>query len=340
MNLQHNVNLQGYNTFGIHATASRFVAIESPDQLVQTLQQPAVKEAPLFVLGGGSNILLTQNIEALVLHMAIKGITFTPQGADHVLVHAGAGESWHALVLHCLERGYGGIENLSLIPGTVGAAPMQNIGAYGVEIKDVFHSLEAVEISTGKTATFNAQQCQFGYRESIFKRHAKGQYIITRVTLRLTTSQHHINTSYGAINDTLAAMGVSQPTIQQVSQAVIHIRESKLPNPAQIGNAGSFFKNPVVDKLDHEALKAEFGEVPGYAQPNGQTIKVPAAWLIDQCGWKGHRRGPIGVHDKQPLVLVNHSNGVGKDLYALAMDIRTSVAQKFGIELTPEVNII
>jgi len=340
LTVQQNVNLQGHNTFGLSATANRYVAIESPDQLVHTLQQPATKSAPLFVLGGGSNILLTQNIDALVLHMAVKGIVFTPHGSNHVLVNAGAGENWHSLVMHCLDRGYGGIENLSLIPGTVGAAPMQNIGAYGVEIKEVFHSLEAVEISTAKTVTFTGDECQFGYRESIFKRQAKGRYIITSVTLKLTTTQHAMNTSYGAINDTLGTMGIAAPTIADISRAVIRIRQSKLPDPAQIGNAGSFFKNPVVDKLDYEALKAEFGEVPGYAQADGHAVKVPAAWLIDQCGWKGHRRGAIGVHNKQPLVLVNHGGGKGSDIYALAMDIRSSVAQKFGIELTPEVNII
>ena len=249
-----------------------------------------------------------------------------------------AGEVWHDFVLHCIKKDWAGVENLSLIPGTVGAAPMQNIGAYGVEIKEVFHSLEAIEIATGKLVAFDKEKCEFGYRESVFKKSAKGKYIITSVTFQLN-KKVNLNTTYGAISDTLDEMKVTEINIKAVSDAVIKIRQSKLPDPAKIGNAGSFFKNPSIDRIDYEGLRSESPSIPGYKQP-GDKLKVPAAWLIEKAGWKGKTIGNIGVHKNQPLVLVNYGGGDGAKIRDLAFEVKESVAQQFGIVLTPEVNII
>lgn len=291
-----------------------------------------------MVLGGGSNILFTRNWLGLIAHMAIPGIEIIGEDSDHVQVAVGAGENWHSLVIWAVDQGYGGIENLSLIPGTVGAAPMQNIGAYGVEIKDVFHSLEALELKTGKVVRFYREDCLFGYRTSLFKTEQKGNYIITRVFFTLNKN-HSLNTSYGAIEETLGEKGIDNPTIKDVSDAVISIRQSKLPDPAVIGNAGSFFKNPVVEKAHYEALEALHPEIPHY-KISEKEEKIPAGWLIEQCGWKGHRNGEIGVHDKQALVLVNHGLGKGIDIRKLAMEIMRSVKDEFQIELEPEVNMV
>ena len=337
IDIQQNVPLKPYNTFGIAANAARFFEFTSIEQLVEalSLRQP---DEELMILGGGSNILLTRDFEGLILKNGLKGIEKVREDDNHVWVRAMAGENWHEFVMHCISQDWAGVENLSLIPGTVGAAPMQNIGAYGVEIKNVFESLEAVEIATGAVHTFDNPTCEFGYRESIFKKEVKGKYVIASVLFRLN-KQPEFNTSYGAIQDTLAEMGVEELSIKAVSDAVIKIRQSKLPDPAEIGNAGSFFKNPTIDKIDYEGLRAEFPSIPGYKQP-GDRVKVPAAWLIDQAGWKGKTFGQIGVHKNQPLVLVNYGDGQGADIKDLAFKVRTSVAEKFGIELTPEVNII
>lgn len=335
--IQQNVSLKPFNTFGLEARAAHFFEFTSIEQLIEALKQRATNQE-LLILGGGSNMLLTQDFDGLVLKNGLKGIEKIREDNDHVWVQVMAGENWHRFVLHCIEQEWAGVENLSLIPGTVGAAPMQNIGAYGVEIKNVFESLQAVEISTGELHSFDNTTCEFGYRESIFKKAAKGKYVIASVTFKLDKVPT-FNTSYGAIQDTLAEMGVRELTLKAVSEAVISIRQSKLPDPGEIGNAGSFFKNPTIDKLDYEGLKAEFGNVPGYPQP-GDMVKVPAAWLIEQAGWKGKTFGEIGVHKKQPLVLVNYGKGKGADIKNLAFEIRASVASKFGVELTPEVNII
>ena len=342
MQVLEDVSLQPYNTFGINVHARYWVTITSVADLQELLRHPDYQSVPKLVLGGGSNILFTQDFEGLVIKLDIQGIEVIEENEEYVWVKTGAGVSWHTLVLHCIERGYGGLENMSLIPGTVGAAPMQNIGAYGVEIKDVFVSLEAVEIATGKTAGFDHARCQFDYRSSIFKHELKGQYIITSVTLQLRKNPV-INTSYGAIKDTLSDILADRPnavpTIQDVSQAVISIRQSKLPDPALIGNAGSFFKNPVISRQQYETLAAQYENIPGYTLSD-QEVKVPAGWLIEQCGWKGKRLGDIGVHDKQALVLVNYGGGQGGDLQKLAYQIKDSVRQKFDIDIEPEVNML
>lgn len=331
-----NVSLKPFNTFGIEAKASQFQAFSSVTALQSLLR--SVGTSPLLILGGGSNLLLTQDFQGIVLKNELKGIAVIKENHEHVFVEVQAGENWHEFVLHAIANEWAGIENMSLIPGTVGAAPMQNIGAYGVEIKEVFDSLQAVEISTGEVHTFNKEDCQFGYRESVFKKSLKGKYVIVSVVFRLDKIPQ-FNTSYGAIRETLSEMGISELSIKAVSDAVIQIRQSKLPDPKEIGNAGSFFKNPEIEKIDFEGLKAEFPGIPGYQLP-ANKVKIPAAWLIEQAGWKGKTFGQIGVHKNQPLVLVNYGQGRGADLKDLAFKIRSSVAQKFGIELTPEVNII
>lgn len=337
MQVLQDVSLRPHNTFGLEALARHWITITSPEQLQELLRDAAYQSVPKLALGGGSNVLFTQDFEGLLIKIAISGIAVVKEDDKHVWVKAGAGVGWHDLVMHCIEQGYGGIENMSLIPGTMGAAPMQNIGAYGVEIKDVFSSLEAVEIATGDRRIFEQVDCQFGYRSSVFKHELKGQYIITSVTLRLQ-KQPVVNTSYGAISDILLQKGIHAPTIRDVSEAVIDIRRSKLPDPQQIGNAGSFFKNPVIPRAQYETLLTDYPNMPGY--PAEQVVKVPAGWLIEQCGWKGKRLGNIGVHDQQALVLVHFGGGRGEALMALAQDIKASVLQKFGIIIEPEVNMI
>ncbi|SNR59084.1 UDP-N-acetylmuramate dehydrogenase [Hymenobacter mucosus] len=335
--LEHNVSLRPYNTFGLDVQARLFARFSSVEDLQTLLQLPEVQAAEKLVLGGGSNLLFTQNFDGVVLKNEICGLDIISQDDNTALVRAGAGESWHGMVQYTLDQELSGIENLSLIPGTVGAAPLQNIGAYGAELKDTFDHLEALEISTGQLRTFSAAECGFGYRESVFKGPLKNQYIVTGVVLRLHR-QAQPNVSYGAIKTTLEDLGIGgEPTPRQVSEAVMHIRRSKLPDPAQIGNAGSFFKNPEVSQAKFDELKAQYPEVPGYPVPGG--VKVPAGWLIEQCGWKGMRRGAHGVHDKQALVLVNHGGAQGQDIRELAHDIIASVREKFGVELHPEVNI-
>ena len=338
MQLQKDVSLKPYNTFGIDVKAANFMAVTTAAQLKEALGL----DIPVkFVLSGGSNILLTNDIEGLVIHNAIKGIKViaTAQETDTILVKVNAGENWHEFVLHCIDNDWGGVENLSLIPGNVGTAPIQNIGAYGVELKDVFHSCEAVHRETLEEHTFKQEDCQFGYRDSIFKREAKDQYVITAVTFKLTTAHHQLHTQYGAIQDTLAAQHISTPTIRDISNAVIDIRNSKLPDPKKIGNSGSFFKNPLINQEAFKKLRIQFPEIPYYPVGEGQ-IKVPAGWLIEKAGFKGKRFGDAGVHDKQALVLVNHGQASGTQLWQLAMDIQETVKTLFGIVLQPEVNVI
>ena len=333
---QKNVQLQPFNTFGLEAKATNFVAFQTVDELKESLIQRA--DHPLLVLGGGSNVLLTQDFDGLVLKNELKGIKIVREDANHVWVEVQAGENWHEFVMTAIANDWAGIENMSLIPGTMGAAPMQNIGAYGVEIKQVFDRLTALEIETRELHQFTNSACQFGYRESIFKKEAKGKFIVTSVVLRLNKTPE-FNVSYGSIKDTLEEMQVTDFSIKAVSDAVIKIRQSKLPDPVEIGNCGSFFKNPEIDKIDYEGLKAEFPSIPGYELP-GKRVKVPAAWLIEQAGWKGKTFGQIGVHKKQPLVLVNYGGGKGAQIRDLALKIQESVSSKFGIILIPEVNII
>lgn len=338
MIVQKDVQLKPYNTFGIEATAKYFVEVSSIEQLKEILQNTDYQSTNRLILGGGSNVLLTKDFEGLVIKIAIKGFEVTQQNEDNIWIKAGAGVVWHDLVMHCVNQNYAGMENLSLIPGTVGAAPMQNIGAYGIEIKEVFEELQALEIATGEVRTFDNDACNFGYRESIFKHEAKGKYIILNVTFKLS-KKPTFHVEYGAIKDTLAEMRITEMSIKAISDAVIHIRQSKLPNPAEVGNAGSFFKNPEIPNTQFEALKARFPTIPSYPVSE-TTTKVPAGWLIEQAGWKGQRFGNVGVHAKQALVLVNYGGGKGEEIKDLSQKIQASVKEKFGIQLSAEVNFI
>ncbi|MBU2994989.1 UDP-N-acetylmuramate dehydrogenase [Cellulophaga baltica] len=337
MNIQKNISLKKYNTFGIDVTAKYFCEITSLHDLSEVLQ---LEEYPnIFVISGGSNMLLTNNIDALVLHINIKGITIISETNDTVTVKVMAGENWHQFVLWSLDNNFGGIENMSLIPGNVGTSPIQNIGAYGVELKDVFFSCEAVNIKTQITKTFSKSECNFGYRESFFKREGKDKFIITSVNIKLTKSNHTLNTSYGTIDTELAKNGITNPTIKDISNAVITIRKSKLPDPNEIGNSGSFFKNPILNLKEFSSFIEKNPKAPYYKMSEDE-YKVPAGWLIEQCGFKGKRFGDAGVHDKQALVLVNYGDASGKDIIHLAQQIINEVDKKFEICIFPEVNII
>jgi UDP-N-acetylmuramate dehydrogenase len=336
--IEENISLLPYNTFGIEVNAKFFVQIESVDELKELIQSDVYKREKRLILGGGSNILFTRNFDGLVIRILIKGIEKVKESDTHVLIKSGAGVVWHELVMHCVDHNWGGVENLSLIPGTVGAAPMQNIGAYGVEIKNVVDKVECIDVITGDVRYFNNEECCFGYRESVFKQELKEKYFISSVTLSMTKKNHHLNTSYGAIQETLSQRGIVDATIRDVSNAVMYIRQSKLPDPHVIGNAGSFFKNPIITNEHYQTLKDAYPDIPGYS-PVNQEVKVPAGWLIEQCGWKGKTVNNIGVHKHQALVLVNYGGGKGNEIFQLAEKIKRSVDEKFGIKLMSEVNI-
>ena len=336
MNIQHNISLKNYNTFGIDVTAENFIEVTS----VETLQEVLMLNYPeKFLLGGGSNMLLTKHISnALVIHLNIKGKEIISENDDFVHIKSHAGENWHEFILWCISQNFGGLENMSLIPGNVGTAPIQNIGAYGKELKDNFVSCDALEIASGKIKTFSKDACHFGYRNSVFKSELKGQYIITSVTFKLTKCNHNTNTSYGAIDAELASKNITNPSITDISNAIIAIRQSKLPDPKVLGNSGSFFKNPVVSNDVFEKFSSKFPDAPNYKVSETET-KIPAGWLIEQAGFKGKRFRDAGVHKNQALVLVNYGNATGEDIWNLAMTIKTKVLNKFGIEINPEVNI-
>jgi UDP-N-acetylmuramate dehydrogenase len=336
LKLLQNISLKKYNTFGIDVSAKYFAAFSTIDELAALLDQAPGKQ--VLILGGGSNILFTKNVEGFVLKNELKGIQLIKEDAHYYYVKAAAGENWHGFVMHCIHHNYAGLENLSLIPGNVGASPMQNIGAYGVEIKDVFESLEALNKADKTIHTFSPNDCAFGYRESIFKSKYKDRFIILSVTLRLNKIPF-FNTSYGAIEQELEKMHVKDLSIQAISQAVINIRSNKLPDPVKIGNAGSFFKNPTISSEKFKSLERSHSNMPRYIIDD-RRVKIPAAWLIEQCGWKGYRKGDAGVHIYQPLVLVNYNNANGSDIYKLSEKIQHSVKDKFGIELEREVNVI
>jgi UDP-N-acetylmuramate dehydrogenase len=338
MEILNNISLLAYNTMGIDVRARHFTTFSDTDELLEVLNTPTASKLPLFVLGGGSNILFTKDYAGLVLKNELKGIDIIKEDETYVYVKAGAGENWHALVEYCLGKNLAGVENLSLIPGNVGASPMQNIGAYGVEIKDVFEELDALHIKDKRIQAFSANDCAFGYRESVFKQQYRDQFIILSVTYRLRKIPH-FNTSYGAIEQELERMGVQALSIQAISQAVINIRRSKLPDPKEIGNTGSFFKNPSVPAAFYDQLKIKFPAIVGYPNRDG-TVKLAAGWLIEQCGWKGVRRGDAGCHARQALVLVNYGRASGKDIYDLSEDILQSVQEQFGVRLEREVNIV
>lgn len=332
-----NQSLKAYNTFGIDAKAAYFATFHSIEELLEITSSDTFNHHNLLTLGGGSNILFTKDFEGLVLHNLLKGIT-TKQISEHLFhVTAAAGEVWHELVMFAISNNLGGIENLSLIPGFVGAVPMQNIGAYGVEIKDVFVSLNALEIASGKIVTFSKEECAFGYRESFFKRAGKGKYIILDVTFELST-RHELRTEYGAIEQELLKMNL-KPSIRNISDAVCNIRRSKLPDPKELGNAGSFFKNPCISLNHYNYLKQTYPDLPYYPTASGE-VKTAAGYLIEKCGLKGHRKDDAGVHTRQALVIVNYGKATGSQLFDLSCTIIDKVKETFGIELEREVNII
>ena len=336
MNIQENFSLKTFNTFGVEAKAKYFAEVHSLEELKETLQ---FSYSPILILGGGSNVLFTKDFDGLVIKLNLKGISEEILDENHVLVTAKAGENWHEFVQFTISKNYGGLENLSLIPGNVGTCPIQNIGAYGTEIKDHFTSCKVLNTETLEVETIDLEQCKFGYRDSIFKTSAKGKYIILEVTFKLTTKNHHIKTEYGAISAELKNLGIENPTIQDVAKAVINIRQSKLPNPAEIGNAGSFFKNPTIPLEQFENLKNQFPEIQGYA--NGNFVKVPAGWLIENAGWKGKQIGNVASHKLQSLVIINATGeATGKEIYDFSTMIIDAVKEKYGIELEREVNIV
>ena len=340
MQIQENISLKKLTTFGIQAYAKYFSPFNSVEELEQLseYEKLLITNYKLLIIGGGSNILFTKDYDGLVLKNEIKGIEKIKEDADHVYIKAGAGETWHPFVLHCVNNNWAGIENLSLIPGNVGASPMQNIGAYGVEIKDVFYELEAFHLKEKKIIKFTAKDCEFSYRESVFKRKYKDEFVITNVTYRLN-KKPTFNISYGAIEHELVKMNSAELNIKDISQAVINIRSSKLPDPSVIGNAGSFFKNPEISNDQFLTLSSQFSTIVGYPLANG-NVKLAAGWLIEQCGWKGYRKDDAGCYDKQALVLVNYGKAKGNEIYALSESILQSVQQKFGVTLEREVNII
>ncbi len=337
--LEKNKSLRELNTFGIDAKAHYFAGIHTLQELRELLQSDVFKNERHLILGGGSNVLFMNDFDGLIMQVMLKGIEVIDQNDETITIRVAAGEVWHDVVMHCVQNNWGGIENLSLIPGTMGAAPIQNIGAYGVEIKEVIKEVEVIDLKTGEHRCITHDECRFGYRESAFKSEWKEKYFISSVTLTLHTKRHQLNMSYGAINDTLRQMNVITPSIQTISEAVVYIRQSKLPDPRVIGNAGSFFKNPTITQEHYQLIKNINPTAPSYPTVN-QEVKVPAGWLIEQCGWKGKKINDVGVHAQQALVLVNYGSGSGKEIFELSRKIIESVKEKFNITLTPEVNII
>lgn len=336
MHIEEYKSLKNYNTFGIDCNGRYFVSVETVTELKQVLSEKPSEE--LFILGGGSNMLLTGDLNAFVLHINLKGIEIISETETEVFVKAMAGENWHGFVQYCIANDFGGLENLSLIPGNVGTAPIQNIGAYGVELKDTFESCNTLEIGTLKERKFAKDKCDFGYRNSIFKNEAKGKYIITSVTFRLTKKNHKTSISYGDIQKNLTEKNIENPTIKDISEAVIAIRQSKLPDPKVLGNSGSFFKNPVIDSEAFQEFRRKFPEAPFY-EVSPTEFKIPAGWLIENAGFKGKRFGDAGVHKNQALVLVNYGNATGKEIWQLAMQIQKKVKEMSGIFIEPEVNV-
>lgn len=340
MIVKRNVSLKDYNTFGIDSTAEFFVELSDRTQFPDLLSILHEAESPVLLLGGGSNLLFTQDrCKGLVVKNSLPGKSIAKESSDHVFVKAMAGENWADFVSYCVMNGWGGLENLTLIPGNVGTSPMQNIGAYGVELKDCFYCLEALEIATGDMHTFFYDDCAFGYRDSYFKKGGKGQYIIISVTFKLTKKNHSIHTGYGSVKDELELRGIRNPEIRDVMNVINSIRQKKLPDPDELGNAGSFFKNPVLKDEQYQELLDQWPGLPAYPTHVGY-VKTAAGWLIEQAGWKGYREGDAGVHKNQALVLVNYGNARGSQILELAKKIQSSVSSKFGIELEPEVNLI
>lgn len=337
MEIQTNFSLKNYNTFGIEAKAKQFVSVHNLTELRAVLEQN--KSQKKFILGGGSNMLLTKDVDALVIHVDLKGKKIIRENDDFVWVESQAGENWHEFVLWTIDQNFGGLENMSLIPGNVGTTPVQNIGAYGTEIKDTFDSCESMNIENQEMKKFTKAECRFGYRESVFKNEAKDQYIITSVVFKLTKRNHKINTSYGDITAELAKNNIANPTLKDVSNAVIAIRQSKLPDPKELGNSGSFFKNPILLKTDFEKIRQKFPEIK-YYEVSETEVKVPAGWLIEQAGFKGKRFGDAGIHKNQALVLVNYGKATGQEILSVSKDIQETIFKTFGIRIEAEVNVI
>lgn len=338
MIIRENYSLKSLNTFGINVDAKYFAEVASLQDIIDINHFILEKQVPYLALGGGSNILFTKDFAGLVIKIDLKGIELVKEDAGHYFVKAMAGENWDDFVKYCVDRNYAGIENLSLIPGNVGASPIQNIGAYGVEMKDVFHELEMYDLHSGRLTVMEKNECRFEYRNSIFKNELKGKAIILSVTFCLNKNPV-FRTEYGTIKDELNKMGVKELSIRNIRNAVINIRRSKLPDPSEIGNAGSFFKNPTVSSKFHDELLKRFPQMVSFSQPGG-TYKLAAGWLIEQCGWKGKRLSDAGVHQKQALVIVNYGNASGKEILELATEIKKSVSDKFGVEIETEVNIV
>ena len=337
MEILNNFSLKNYNTFGIEANANQFVAVHTVTELKTILEQNKTEKK--FILGGGSNMLLTKDIDALVIHIDLKGKKIVKEDDDFVWIESQAGENWHQFVLWTIDQNFGGLENMSLIPGNVGTTPVQNIGAYGTEIKDTFVSCQAMNIASQETKTFTNSECNFGYRESVFKNEVKDQYIITSVIYKLTKRNHKINTSYGDIQAELAKNDITTPALKDVSNAVIAIRKSKLPDPAELGNSGSFFKNPILLKTDFEPIHQKFPDM-RFFDISETEVKVPAGWLIEQAGLKGKRFGDAGIHKNQALVLVNYGGATGQEILAVSKTVQDTVFEKFGIHIEAEVNVI
>jgi len=337
MPIEEYKSLKPYNTFSIDCGARYFVSIQSINDLKEVLQSKI--HSKIFILGGGSNMLLTQDIDALVIHINLKGIEIISENKNTISLKVMAGENWHDFVKYCINHNYGGLENLSLIPGNVGTAPIQNIGAYGVELKDVFNSCNTISLNNHSEKQFSKEECKFGYRNSIFKNEKKGKFIITSVIFNLTKTNHNISIGYGAIKEQLNNFQIENPTLKEISDAVIQIRKSKLPDPKKLGNCGSFFKNPIINDVEFKKFHNNYPQAPYYKISNSE-YKIPAGWLIEQSGFKGKRIGDAGVHKKQALVLVNYGNATGKEIVSLSKKIQTKVKEDFGISMTPEVNII
>ncbi len=336
--LIQNQSLKNLNTFGVEAKAKLFAEVFSEEELIKLLSDEKLKSERKFILGGGSNILFTKDFEGMIIKVSISGINVIEENDESVLIEAGAGVIWNELVKFCVERNFGGIENLTLIPGTVGAAPIQNIGAYGQELADTFISLNGVFVETGEQKTFSKNDCKFSYRSSIFKEELKNKFIITSVRFRLSKHSEP-NTSYKILKEYLSVKKITNPTIRDISNSVAEIRKSKLPDPAMMGNAGSFFKNPVLNENSFRSLKAEYPDIVSFSSDSGQ-IKISAGWLIEKCGWKGKRVGDVGTSPDHALVICNFGNATGAEILEFAMRIKEEVANKFGIKLEEEVNIL
>ncbi|MBS1488599.1 MAG: UDP-N-acetylmuramate dehydrogenase [Bacteroidetes bacterium] len=338
MKIDKNISIKPYNTFGIDCLASYFCELSSLTDLQELIASDLFKKEKHLILGRGSNVLFTKDFEGIVIHNSIKGIVIDAEEEDYIHLRVNSGELWHDLVMYCVRHQWGGVENLSLIPGTVGAAPIQNIGAYGVEVKDVIEKVEVIDLHNGHTRVLSKEECKFGYRESVFKHEREKNFFISSVTLTLTKKNHRFTTSYGALNSTLNQMNHGVQTLQAISEAVIKIRTEKLPDHQAMGNAGSFFKNPEISESLFQKIKEQYPSIPFYPAAN-QQVKVPAGWLIEQCGWKGKRIGDAGVHAHQALVLINYGHASGEEIFSLSKKISVSVKEKFSITLTPEVNI-